>query len=493
MFRRPSLPLMLLLGLPPVAHAAEATDVLDAIDGNDLFDANLEVSYRAHGKTSKITREDIRAGRHADVVEFLYVEQSQQIVPRARVGIFQDVELFAAWPMTIVETRTGWFHPRNGNRDQAGGQLGYSTFLRDMCLYGGAPDSTGRTAGARPAACSGYPTDGRNTLSGNPGSWPVNHDYGVDADGRPVAGDYNGQDTDWSIDPNTKNFNPQFNSVRGAFKYSVTNGFAAVPTFLGDPELGLAFSPFTIARLNDARDSAMPTMRIELKYQVPIGLLDTPGPSRRNRDKLGGTFQDFSPGGVGSGLHRFTVGASMSKRLKLMDPFVGGHYTLGIPHFYPGIAPERDWRDLAFWTNVAGFMGGVEIVPLYRFPTLEDVVNLRFILGGAAEYVARHRGPSEMSDALHKWTYVDNYMTLMARAAVVLAIPFVTVRGVVEAGHETPHLITGEVPGTDYDGNGITPGERNKFFNPVVDLQGRRIKVTETAVVNGMLTMALTF
>ena len=154
----------LLAGLPQLAWAAEATDVLDAIDGDDLFDANVELIYRGHAKTAKITREDVRNGRQVDVNEFLYFEHKHEVVPRLRIGIFQDIELFIALPYTVWEQRTGWQHYRNpNNRDPR--RKGYSTFLRDQCMYG-SPTETQNT---RPKACdtgdAAYP-QGRNTLSG---------------------------------------------------------------------------------------------------------------------------------------------------------------------------------------------------------------------------------------------------------------------------------------------------------------------------------------
>ena len=196
---------------------------------------------------------------------------------------------------------------------------------------------------------------------------------------------------------------------------------------------------------------------------------------------------------VGSGLHRVTAGFSMSKRFKLFDPYFGMRYTLGVPQGYPTLAPERDWRDSAFWTNVAGIQGGVEIAPLYAFPDLEKTVNFRFLLGFVADYVARHRGPSEMSDALRKWTMVDHHLSLLGRAGVVFSVPFVTLRALAEVGHETPHFLTGEVAGRDTNDNGIEQKELNVHYNAVLDTPGRRVKVTETLVANGMITLAVVF
>ncbi|MBI5497596.1 MAG: hypothetical protein HY904_21475 [Deltaproteobacteria bacterium] len=498
----------------PLARAAEATDVLDAIDGDDYFDANAELSYRAHTKTAKITREDIRAGKPVEVTEFQTFEHSHQVIPRIRIGVFQDIEIFAQLPLTAWEQRMGWFHPRNGNTAEDPNKKGYSTFLRDMCTYGQASDGTNANgAGVRPAECDtqGYPATERATLSGNEGSWPVNHEYSpIEKDGKlqPRGGDYTGRDTDWAIDPNRENFNPQFNSVRGAVAYSLTDGFFLFPKGIGDAEVGLAFSPYTIGRFNDERDSAMPTMRVEVKYQLPTGYIDTPGPGCQRiidgkcvngkfptkREQL--KFVDankFDPGGVGSGLHRFSAGIAMSKRFKLMDPYMGIRYTLGVPQGYPNIAPERDWKDFAFWSNVVNMQAGVEFAPLYAFPDLEKTVNFRIITGLNADYVARHRGPSEMSDALHKWTMVDHYVAVLGRLGLVLSVPFVTLRGLLEVGHETPHFLTGEVAGRDPDGDGISQKEINVHYNAVLDTPGRRVKVTETLVANGMMTLAITF
>lgn len=483
----------LALAVSPALHAAEATDVLDALDGKDYFDANAEISYRAHSKTAKITREDVRNGQGVEVVEFQYVEHSHQVIPRLRVGVFQDIELFAQLPLTVWEQRLGWFHPRNPNAAQNTEKDGYSTFIRDMCLYGGEEGTTG----AQPADCEGYPQGGRKSLSDNPGSWPVNHKYETNSAGDPVPGSYTGKDTDWGISSQTDGLNPQFNTIRGLMAYDFSSGFYLFPKGIGDAELGIAFSPYTIGRFNDYRDSAMPSMRIELKYQLPSGYIDTPSPGKApdKREKLGFVSErKFDPGGVGSGLHRISASIAMSKRLKLFDPYFVARYTLGIPQYYGGIAPERDWRDFGFWSNVAGASMGVEIAPLYYAPTVEEYVNLRVILGLNADYIARHRGSSEMSDALHKWTYVDHYASLLGELGLVLSVPFVTLRALIQAGHETPHFITGDVPGFERDGkDGLSTKEVNPHYNALLDTPGRRVKVTETGVLNGMLTGAITF
>lgn len=475
------------LAAAPGAFAAEATDVLDAIDGDDLFDANVEISYKAHAKTAKIVREDVVNGQKVDVNEYLYFEHKHEMMPKLRVGIFQDIELFIGIPVTIWEQRTGWQHPRSpGNRDPA--KRGYSTFLRDQCTY---TDATNR-----PAACSkDYPADGRSTLNGQDDSWPVNHDQDWSTGGaRPTPGNYNGKDTDWDIDStSTDSVTPQFNSVRGAVAYSVENGFYLFPKGLGDAEIGLAFSPYSIARFNDARDSAMPSMRIEFKYQLPSGPLDTPGPRASRREKLGGTATNFDPGGTGTGLHRLNAAVSMSKRFKMVDPFATANYQLGIPQYYDRDAPERQFTDFAFWTHQVGGQFGVELVPLYYAPEVEEVVNLRVILAGAGTYFSRHRGPSEMSDVLNKWTMVDDYLQLMGRIGLVLAVPFVTFRALMEAGHETPHLLTGETRALARDVTSPKQNEVNPFYNPVLDAPGRRVKVSESVVVNGNLTLAITF
>jgi hypothetical protein len=466
--------------------------VLDALDTGDPFDANIELNYLGHAKVAKITREDVRDGRNVDVVEFLYAEHSHQVMPKLRVGIFQDVELFISLPYTIWEQRAGWAHPRAGGGAKSPRENGYSTFARDMCLYGSQDP---QALPKRPKNCErDWGTSHRDTLSGNEGSWPVNHEYEVE-NGRPKAGSWTGSDTDWAMDPdNTDPYAPRFHSIRGAVAYSVKDGFYFFPQGIGDLKLGFAFSPFSFARFNDTRDSAMPTMRVEAAYQVPSGPVDTPYPSRKRRAELGGDWDDFSPGGTGSGLHRLSTGLAMSKQVLFLDPYFGAQYTLGIPQGYPRDAPERAWTDFGFWQNRALAYGGVEFIPLHFVEEVRDIINLRIILGARGEYVARHRGPSEMSDALHKWTLVDNYAAVSGQLGILFSVPFVSMKANLEVGHETPHLLTGEQVGTDNNGDGVlSKSERNPFYNPLLDTPGRRVKVSESNFVNGMVQVALSF
>ena len=47
-----------------------------------------------------------------------------------------------------------------------------------------------------------------------------------------------GRDTDWAIDPNAKDYNPQFITIRGAVAWDFTNGLIIIPKGLGDAEVG---------------------------------------------------------------------------------------------------------------------------------------------------------------------------------------------------------------------------------------------------------------
>ena len=111
------------------------------------------------------------------------------------------------------------------------------------------------------------------------------------------------------------------------------------------------------------------------KRQVPTGPLDTPQPANARRSQLGGTATNFQPGGTGSGLHRLNGSIAMSKRIKLFDPFMAAHYQLGIPQYYLRDAPERNWTDFGYWTHQVGGLAGVELVPLYYAPEVEEVVS----------------------------------------------------------------------------------------------------------------------
>jgi hypothetical protein len=97
------------LNYSPVAHAARITDVADAMDEGDPFDANIELQYDLRQHTATITRENYQNDLSANpptnrvmrVKELAYQGTIHEIMPRLEIGLFRDLGLFLKIPIIM--------------------------------------------------------------------------------------------------------------------------------------------------------------------------------------------------------------------------------------------------------------------------------------------------------------------------------------------------------------------------------------------------------
>ena len=114
------------------SHAAEPTVVADAAEDNNPFDFIGEVFYRRHLRRSKITREyncdprrnpdDVttcpnapEGGQIINVKELRYARYTHEIVPRARFGLYRDLELWIEAPIVVEDTQEVRFAGNGGD------------------------------------------------------------------------------------------------------------------------------------------------------------------------------------------------------------------------------------------------------------------------------------------------------------------------------------------------------------------------------------------
>src|SRR4051812_35601001 len=111
---RPSAVVVAAFALAPLlpsfeARAAQITEVADAVDGDDPFDANLEVKFDVQRHSGLITRENFQPpetaptepARTVDVKEMTFEDVKFRIRPRVEIGIFRDLSVFGEWPIII--------------------------------------------------------------------------------------------------------------------------------------------------------------------------------------------------------------------------------------------------------------------------------------------------------------------------------------------------------------------------------------------------------
>ncbi len=95
------------------AQAARITDVADAMDEEDPFDANIELQYDLRQHTATITRENYQNDSNANppvdrimrVKELAYEGTIHEIMPRLEIGLFRDLGLFLKIPIIMAWTQ----------------------------------------------------------------------------------------------------------------------------------------------------------------------------------------------------------------------------------------------------------------------------------------------------------------------------------------------------------------------------------------------------
>jgi hypothetical protein len=107
---------------PQNVEGAEPTVVADAAEERNPFDFIGEVFYRRHLRRAKITREyncnpatvpeDLEtcpdappSGKLTNVKELRYTRYTHEIVPRARFGLYKDLELWIEMPIVVEDTQ----------------------------------------------------------------------------------------------------------------------------------------------------------------------------------------------------------------------------------------------------------------------------------------------------------------------------------------------------------------------------------------------------
>ncbi|MDF1563394.1 MAG: hypothetical protein P1V51_10130 [Deltaproteobacteria bacterium] len=440
------------LAVPGAARAAEITEVADAADGEDPFDLELELGWNRVLKQSKITRENLQGGGILDVTELRHKQVISEMQIRARAGLYKDLEINFMLPIVFADTQTWRSADLDGLPQQS------TIFQQDGICPNGTIDTVNCT--------------------------------GAMFDFDPFVGSDN-------------------NSYRGG---------------LGDFHVGLAWGI-----LNDERDRYDPSWTIGFDWQAPTA-------DKRSQSNV--SHDSANPAAIGEKTNYFTFYTALSKNLGLVDPFVDFHYRLPspqVPHAWhncenPSNLADFDPDDDQVGTtctndpighewvregnnrggympsHVGGMTFGAEFLP-YVDP--ERYVRVAFQLSFTADYVSEGRVFNELSDALQKSLYGDEFLRLSGTLGVrVQASRYAKFHVLATYGHETEHFLTGESIGKDLDDTGLVelPGidtdptsdvspnpEQNPNYDFRYDQPGRRFRVEETTLFGIMLTGEVNF
>ena len=273
---------------------------------------------------------------------------------------------------------------------------------------------------------------------------------------------------------------------------------------LGDFVLGVSWAP-----MNDQKDDTKPKWVVSFDYQIPTAAVDDP--SQRTTAS--------ATGGVGDKVHRFNLSTALSKRLGAIEPYVKFSYSLptqapgfwnncntgGAPLAYPENCGTGPWTPKETGIkpqHLAGVLFGAEFFP-YDAPEKHQRVGIDIQLGGT--WVSEGRTYNELSDALGKLLYTEEYLTLGGQVGVYArAADAVQLRLNASLYHDTEHFLTSEPFGKDLDGKcpGTSGGcvnldnssnEISPSFDFRYDTPGRRFRISQVTVFSVMATGAITF
>lgn len=419
----------LVLLTAPFAYAAEATDVPDAADGDDPFDAHVSLRFDYTYQRALITRENTQISEHdqvksprtVDVRELDYQRHTIRLRPRIEVGIFHDLSAFFEWPIVVRDQQNTSF--ANGT------DATNSTLARDM--NGPVPTIEGW----------------RQTRGSADGS------YDQERFGFPNRG-YN----EWNINP----ADGSFESVRAQFDY---------------PTLGVRWSP-----LNNERDPSKPTITLQVDYNLGILPLPVANPTDD-------TPTSDEPASVAKGLHEFHFHVGMSKRWLLLDPYFLVDYWLpfGATNAYPGFQP-RHRGGFTFGMEVVAYEN-----PKLDQKVAIDLSAVTHYLSEGRDYSEMSDALGELTyvgQSMRMGGNVGVYLRAFEFAyidvtgsALYDTEHFLTSESIGKDGENNNGVV-------DLDPN---EKERSVYFNPALDTPGRRLKVEDSVHLQVMVHAALTF
>ena len=93
-----------LFGLASNASAqAIVTDVIDAADDNDPFDATIQLRYEREVSQGSVTREVVSDSAIVPNNEFSFNRTIQRMVVNPRIGLYRDLELNIDIPIVFID------------------------------------------------------------------------------------------------------------------------------------------------------------------------------------------------------------------------------------------------------------------------------------------------------------------------------------------------------------------------------------------------------
>jgi hypothetical protein len=314
---------------------------------------------------------------------------------------------------------------------------------------------------------------------------------GLDSSGKPVTNDGNSTIRNNCVTPTGEyscgTAGPIFGVPGGAYRAGLSH-----------LELGAAF-----AILSEKRDDTKPTWVIGFDYHFPM-LAEAIDPTKpTSPDKTGSE---------GDRVHRFEPYMAFSKKVGFIDPYV--KISASLPTLAPQTYSNCDHPELlAFgqncgtstWTRQEtgikpSYTGNLTFgAEFWAYDSPEKEQSVSFDFRGVGTFVSEGRDYNELSDALQRLNYTEQYFTLGGQFAVhAHAARYVALHIITSYMHDTDHFLTDEQVGKDLNGNAqVDLDNANKEINPAYDFRydavGRRFRVSQVNIFKVMAVGELAF
>ncbi len=481
---------LLSLILPTLLLANFTTDVIDAFDGSDAFDFNLEVAYKFKMKSSKIKREyycDSSSGdRNCDSQKmdgngivnannFVYTRMDHIIEPKLRFGLYKDLEFYIAMPIYLSSSR----------------KLGF-----DAAAKKAAADTNGDGIVDN--------NDGTPTHNGASNTfWNAKRTGGEDLF---LAYKY---ENDYATTA-TKGTNPVSSRV-------VYENFQDM-----FPDDGISYSRAGLSTLNigfranildNDRDDTDPSWMIAFQYRAPIaksvdyydskrldeisngrdlGIYD----STYLRNKFANRI-DLGNNSMSDGVHWIKFQTALSKRSGLADAVMNFFYEKPMV-FGNSVFEKTAGREYYMPGAKFGFDLGVEIIPWEKAirdqATDEKMVEARFSIDLNLKFSHNFKGMelSEISDFIAMPTVVDEFSNIFFNLNLRhMPNKFVQLNVGFAVGYTTDHIITNQAQSYKNVEDPIYTNDVNAFN--AINSVGSRILATEALNIQGYFNLQIQF
>jgi hypothetical protein len=304
--------------------------------------------------------------------------------------------------------------------------------------------------------------------------------------------------------------------ARQTQQFGYAPGVTAATTTIDNPALGTLFAhDYASAHkgsgkldlglrwgvLSDVKDRSKPSWVLAVSWATPF--------AEQVYNPRAGASKDHVAT-VGDGVNYITFETALSKRLGqlgligidpnanrrgYLEPYVDLSFVLPLAgqRTIPSLNPAAT-RPFASAPSYRGsFNAGFEVVPV------EDLAQGRKVaidLGLRTTYFAEGRNYSEVTDALGRPTWTDQYLyvggVLGISAQVAGALRF---KASFSVGTNTSHWLTGEQPGRDTTGDGLVTAAdlQNEYYNSAYDGIGFRLRDDSHLSLGGSVSLMLTF